>query len=389
MKITSVKPILLSAPYGTPGDTELKRAYPLGKRSAAFVLVGTDEGVTGLGETYSGVFVPELAAQLLEAFGEKIVGRDPFAVHEIRGMLTRYASYWGYTGFATNVISAVEIALWDLKGKALGVPVYELLGGARTEEIDLYASGGLDKSLGDLARELAGYVEAGFRAVKIRDRDFQIDFVRQSREAIGGDAELIVDANQSFSPRPAKFAQAIRYAERIAKYDVAFLEEPLAVDDVTGYRRMVERAPMPISGGETLNSAALFRERINGRAFDIVQPDASVIGGIAECLEVLTYAEMNGLTGVCHAWASAPCQAANVHAAFAAGSRLLEWAMPPNPLRAEMLLQPWRIENGRLHKPTAPGLGIGLSDELIKRFPYQKGTASPGPLPVLLRPNHG
>lgn len=143
---------------------------------------------------------------------------------------------------------------------------------------------------------------------------------------------------------------------------------------------------MPISGGETLNSAGLFRHHIEQRAFDIVQPDATVIGGIGECFEVLRDAELNGLAGVCRAWASAPCQAANAHAAFAAGSRLFEWAMPSNPLRVDLLVEPWRVIEGRLQKPTLPGLGIALTDEVIARYPYQKGTASPGPLPVLKEP---
>lgn len=378
MKIKSVKTVLLSAPYGTPQDTELKRFYPLGKRSAAFVLVEADDGLTGLGETYAGVFVPELVVQLVNLLGEKLVGHDPFPIPALQAMMTRFTSYWGHTGFAKNVISAIEIALWDLKGKALGVPVYDLLGGARVEEIDLYASGGLGKSLDALADELQGYVAEGFKTVKIRDRDFAVDPVKHSRGAIGANVELIVDTNQSFMPRPAKLAEALRYAQKIDEYDVLFLEEPLAVDDMAGYARMVERSPMPISGGETLNSAATFRQHIDARAFDIVQPDAAVIGGIGECLEVLRYAEANGLEGVCHAYAGAACQAANVHAAFAAGSRMIEWATPPNPLRTELFIDAWKIANGRLQKPTAPGLGIELTEEVMEKYAFIPGTNNPG-----------
>lgn len=378
MKIKSVKPVLLSAPYGTPQDTELKRFYPLGKRSAAFVIVESDEGVTGLGETYAGVFVPELAAQLVNLIGEKLVGLDPFGVPALHGMMTRFTSYWGHGGFAKNVISGIEIALWDLKGKAMGVPVYELLGGTRIEEIDLYASGGLGKSLDDLADELQGYVAARFKAVKIRDRDLAVAPVKRSREALGADVRLIVDTNQSFIPHPAKFAEALRYAQKIAEYDVMFLEEPLAVDDTVGYARMVERSPMPISGGETLNSAATFRQYIEAGAFDIVQPDAAVVGGIGECLEVLEYAQARGIEGVCHAYAGAACQAANVHAAFAAGCRMIEWATPPNPLRTELFVAPWEIVAGRLQKPTAPGLGIELTEELMEKYAFIPGTNNPG-----------
>lgn len=378
MKIKAIRPILLSAPYGAPDDDELKRFYPSGKRSASFVIVESDEGVTGLGETYAGVFVPELVVQLVNYLGERLIGFDAFDIPRLHSMMARATSYWGHGGFAKNVISAIEIALWDLKGKALRLPVCELLGGARVEEIDLYASGGLAKSGEALAEELRGYVAAGFKTVKIRDRDFAIDPVAQSREAIGPDVRLIVDTNQSFAPRPAKLAEALRYARRIAEYDVFFLEEPLDVDDFNGYRRLVEVSPMPISGGETINSVAVFRRHIEARAFDIVQPDAAVIGGIGECLEALREAEAQGLEGVCHAFAAAPCQAANVHAAFAAGSRLIEWAMPPNPLREELLAAPWKIADGRLQKPAAPGLGIELTEEVLRKYPYQPGTANPG-----------
>ncbi len=378
MKITAVKPILLSGEYGAPHETELRQHYPLGKRSAAFVQIETDAGIIGVGETYAGVFVPELAAQLIALIGEKLIGYDPLPIAQLHAMMTRYVSYWGYAGFAKNVISGIECALWDVKGKAFGVPVYELLGGARVDEIALYASGGTGKSLDDLADELKAYVAAGFTAVKIRDRDYDFEVVRRSRAAIGPDVAVIVDANHSFTPRPARLPEALRYAERLREYDVLFWEEPLAVGDFTGYQRLVAAGILPISGGETLNAAELFRQHIDARTFDIVQPDASVVGGIGECVEVLRYAEQRGLQGICHAWASSPCQAANVHAAFAAGSRLLEWAMPYNVLREAMLVEPWRIVNGKLQKPTAPGLGVKLTDEIQTRYAYLPGTASPG-----------
>lgn len=379
MKIRSITPVLLSAPYGTPQDAELlKKFYPLGKRSAAFVLVETDEGLTGLGETYAGVFVPELVVQLVNIIGEKLIGLNPLNVTQLQAMMTRFTSYWGYTGFAKNVISAIEIALWDLKGKYLNVPVYELLGGAKIEDIELYASGGLGKSLDDLADELKGYVSQGFKAVKIRDRDLEVLPVEKSREAIGGKTKLIVDTNQSFFPRPATYNEALRYARKIEEFDVLFLEEPLGVEDFNGYQRLVKNSPMPISGGETLNSAAVFRQHIQHRAFDIVQPDSTVIGGISECLQVLNEAHNFSLEAVCHAFGAAPCQSANVHAAFAAGCKMIEWATPPNPLRDDLLIEPWKIVDGHLQKPAVPGLGIQLTPEVQEKYAFIPGTNNPG-----------
>jgi L-alanine-DL-glutamate epimerase-like enolase superfamily enzyme len=270
------------------------------------------------------------------------------------------------------------MALWDLKGKAMGVPVYELLGGAKSDSLRLYASGGIDKAPDDLARELAGYVAAGFSAVKIRARWFQLDKVRISRKAIGHDVALIVDAAQSFQAQPYRFHEALRFAERLAEWDVAFLEEPLGVEDLEGHRLLAKRSPVPISGGETVTSAVELKRLLDDGVFHIAQPDAAVIGGIGECLDVLRHADYLGLKGVCHAWASAPAQAANIHAAFAAGSEMLEWAMPHNPLREALLSEPWRLCGGRLQRPTAPGLGVRLTEEALREFAYVPGSANPG-----------
>lgn len=379
MKIDRVRPVLLSAPYGTSKDAELlKQFYPLGLRSASFLAIDTDQGVSGLGECYAGVFVPELTVQLMEMIGKHLIGADPRNVVELKGMMTRFTSYWGCGGFAKNVISAFEIALWDLNGKLASQPVYELLGGAKVDSMELYASGGLGKELDDLAEELREYVADGFTAVKIRDRDFKLDPVTTSRDAIGPDVKLIVDTNQSFSPDPRKYDEALEYSRRIAEHDVMFLEEPLGVDDFDGYRKLVANASQPISGGETLNSAALFRRHIEDRAFNIVQPDASVIGGISECLEVLSTAFENDLDGICHAFGAAPARAANVHAAFAAGCSMIEWATPPNPLRDILNTEAPMIENGRLLPPTTPGLGVELTPEVEKEFAFVPGTNNPG-----------
>jgi len=378
MKITKVKPILLSAPYGANTDAELRRDYPLGKRSSAFVVIETDEGVTGVGETLVGFFVPEIAAQLIEHLGKKLVGRDPFAIAELQRGMRLETSFWTRSGLTKCVISALEIALYDLKGKALGVPAYELLGGAKIPKLRLYASGGINKPLDDLAAEMKSYADAGFKAVKIRARELQIDKVEVSRAALGPDVKLIVDMNQSFVQQPIGFVEAMRYAKEIARHDIFFLEEPLEVDDVDGYRQMVKYAPMPISGGETFSSAAEFQRHVELGCFHVVQPDATTVGGIGECFEVILNAQARGVDAIPHVWGAAPCVAANVHAAFAAGARMSEWPMLPNPLRDEMYIEPFEIKDGELQKPRLPGLGIQLTDELIEKYPYIPGTAHPG-----------
>jgi L-alanine-DL-glutamate epimerase-like enolase superfamily enzyme len=378
MKITKVEPILLSAPYGAANDAELRRDYPMGKRSSAFVRIETDEGVTGIGETLVGFFVPDIAAQLIAHLGKKLIGRNPFPIAELQRGMRLETSFWTRSGLTKCAISALEIALYDLKGKALGVPAYELLGGARIPHLRLYASGGINKPLGDLAAEMKSYVDAGFKAVKIRARELQIDKVEVSRGAIGPEVKLIVDMNQSFVQQPIGYVESLRYAREIARHDIFFLEEPLEVDDVDGYRRMVKDAPMPISGGETFSSAGEFQCHVNMGCFHIVQPDATTVGGIGECYEVIVHAQSCGVDAIPHVWGAGPCVAANVHAAFAAGARMSEWPMLLNPLREEMFVEPFEIKDGALQKPHLPGLGIQLTDELLEKYPYLPGTAHPG-----------
>jgi len=378
LKITRVRPVLVSAPYGANNDVELRRDYPSGKRSSAFVVIETDEGVTGVGETLVGFFVPEIAAQLIGHLGKKLVGRDPFAIAELQRGMRLETSFWTRSGLTKCVISALEIALYDLKGQALGVPAYELLGGAKIPKLRLYASGGINKPLDDLAAEMNSYVEMGFKAVKIRARELQVDKVEVTRAAIGPETKLIVDMNQSFVQQPIGFVEAMRYAREIAKHDIFFLEEPLEVDDVDGYRQMVKCSPMPISGGETFSSAAEFQRHVEVGCFHVVQPDATTVGGVGECYEVIAGAQSRGVDAIPHVWGAAPCVAANVHAAFAAGARMCEWPMLPNPLRDEMYLEPFVIKDGELQKPRLPGLGIQLTEQLIEKYPYLPGTAHPG-----------
>lgn len=378
MKITDVKPILLSAPYGTTQDTELRRDYPTGKRSSCFVMIETDEGITGIGETLVGFFVPEIAASLIEHIGKKLIGVDPFPIAKLQRGMRLETTFWTRSGLAKCAISAIEIALFDLKAKALNVPVYDLLGGARTDTLRLYASGGTNKPLKDLAAEMQSYKDAGYKAVKIRSRELQVDNVAISRETLGKDIKLIVDMNQSFVQRPIGFVEALEYARQIAEYDIFFLEEPLEVDDVEGYCEMVRYAPMPISGGETFSSAAEFQRHIDLKCFHIVQPDATTVGGIGECFETITYAQSKGIDAIPHVFGAGACVAANVHAAFAAGARMIEFPMLENPLRNEMYIEPWTIKDGELQKPTTPGLGIQITEDLLEKFRYEPGTAHPG-----------
>lgn len=378
MKITAVKPILVSAPYGTEKDKELRRDYPSGKRSSCFVLIDTDEGVTGIGETLVGFFAPDIAAALIEHFGKKLIGLDPFPIAELQRGMRLETTFWTRSGLAKCVISAIEIALYDLKGKALGVPVYDLLGGARTDALRVYASGGINKPLEDLAAEMSSYKEAGYKAVKIRARELQVDKVAVSREALGSEIKLIVDMNQSFVQRPIGFVEAMRYAREIAEYDIFFLEEPLEVDDVEGYCEMVKHAPMPISGGETFSSAAEFQRHVDLKCFHVVQPDATTVGGIGECFETIIYAQSRGIDAIPHVWGAGACVAANIHASFAAGARMTEFPMLENPLRDEMYIEPFVIKNGELQKPTLPGLGIQITEEFLEKFRYESGTAHPG-----------
>jgi L-alanine-DL-glutamate epimerase-like enolase superfamily enzyme len=254
MKITRVEGVLLSAPL-PPEHVVRWSGGEIAVAHAALVQIHTDAGLTGLGDTYAGGwFYPQAAKALLEHFEPLLLGEDPREVARIAHGLWARSLYWARVGAGVNAISAIENALWDLAGQAHGVPAWQLLGGLAHRSLPLYASGGLEKPREQTVTEMRGYLEQGFRAVKIRvatDLARAVEKVRLCRETLGPEIQLMVDAVMGSHPEPWSAKEAIRFARAIEPYDVAWLEEPCAAYDVEGHATVRRATSIPVSGGET------------------------------------------------------------------------------------------------------------------------------------------
>lgn len=378
MKITSVKALNVTVPF-QPEDQFHWSGGSLTEFSTTFVLVETDAGISGLGESYNGVFAPSITAAAIEHLAPLILGKDPLAVGAHVNRMYRSGLFWGRSGMAVGALSAIENALWDISGKAHDVPVYSLLGGPIHSSLTMYASGGLERPLDMTRREVAGYIDEGYRAMKIRigygaKRDEAK--VAAVREVIGNDVMLMVDAVQGHNPKPWSAAEAMPVVDALGQYGLTWFEEACGAYDYAGYARVRDRARMPISGGESSCMLYEFQNFFRLGALDFAQPDASHAGGILECLRIAAAADAVGARIAPHAWGSAPNLMANYHFAFACPNAFVaEFPTIANPLRTEMMTEPMQVQDGKLLPPTAPGLGVHLSTDILNRYPFREGSA--------------
>ncbi len=375
MRITDVRPVLLTHPYS---------AEPGGQRSACFVEVDTDAGITGVGETYAGVYVPEIAASIVELFRPLIVGLDPTSPEAVYRTAYRATSYFGRTGVTVMVLSGIENALWDIAGHALGVPVHTLLGGAVHDELPMYGSGGpFTMSIPELIAQAADTKRRGFRGFKMRVNFFryqpeiEADRLAAVREVLGGEMALAVDAVQNYNPKPWTVKEAARMLRMFEPFDLAWAEEMLPPFDPQPYAELRRATSTPISGGEGITTAVQFEQWLRAGAFDLAQPDATIVGGIGEARRVCEAAAARSIPVAVHVWGSAPTLAANIHLAFATPNCV--WVERPvlgNPLESELFVEPLIIRAGHVQAPSAPGLGIALTPEVREKYPFVPGSGS-------------
>lgn len=331
------------------------------------VQVDTDDGVTGYGLGV-GAMLPRgerAVAGLVEVFDEMLRGVDALA-HEYVSALLRQPKLLGKRGLETRVASMVDVALWDIKGKATGLPLYRLLGGAR-ESVPCYIAGGYyqsDKTIDDLAEEMAGYVELGAGAVKMKVGRLRPneDAVRVAavREAIGPGVDLLVDANGAYSP-----AEAARMARLLEEHQVFWFEEPVDSDDYAGNAVVAAASCVPVATGENEATVYGFRDLIAAGGVGILNPDAEIVGGVTEFMKIATLAQSAGIPIAPHGR-----QELHVHLACAAPTGIMaEYYRPSVDPLAEVLnpLQP-ELRDGRLWAPDRPGHGMQLDERAVERY---------------------
>jgi len=374
-KVTRVRSILLSSPYADADDPEIKECFPNGaKRTIGMVEVTLENGMTGLGEGYLAVFVPLVFTAIVDLCRPHVLGLDGLDIEGVVRRLRSLCDYWSLQGAARHVISAFEIALQDAKAKTWGVPVYDLLGGAKTESIEIYGSGGCCDAKEQFLRELDLLGSKGIRLYKIRS--VKRDIYRTAwvlDEAGKRGIKVGVDMCQNLADPPQAVTDVVAFVEavhRLTPYRMIFLEEAIGPDEPAGFKELRGRIDVPVYGGEIITTPKEMIERMKNGVYAAVQPDASVIGGISAVMQIFDAGRKYGTDVVVHAWGGAAAIMASYHAAFAAGGKLVEFPMLAFPLGAEMIGDQGRIEDGRLLCPTAPGLGLTLTPEMEARYAF-------------------
>jgi L-alanine-DL-glutamate epimerase-like enolase superfamily enzyme len=388
MKITGVRAMLLTAPI----PQEKQYTSDLGtvvSQSTAIVVIETDEGITGYGEAKG---TPIVMKDLVEHHLQPLlIGEDPTRVAYLwekmfNGSRLGLALYYGRSmavpeapGNLMCAISGVDVALWDISGKALGVPIYKLLGGAVRTRVRAYASGG-HGWLGEIGDQFLGYVEKGFTACKMRvggkDHPRMVAGsaarIKEAREAVGPDIEIMLDAHGSTG-----VTEAIKLARAVEQYDIAWYEEPVIYHNFPGMAEVRRATSIPIATGEDLYGRHAFRDLGLARAADIWQPDAAMAGGITELVRIAGLASSMEVQLAPHCWGSAFLWAASLQLAGALPVYyIFEFGQAYSPLLYELVTTPVRVEkDGYVEIPTGPGLGVEIIPDAERRFPFDPHAA--------------
>ncbi|HET6384610.1 MAG TPA: mandelate racemase/muconate lactonizing enzyme family protein [Armatimonadota bacterium] len=380
MQVTDVRCRLVHCPI--PPDQRSHTAAGLRlARQTAIVEVDTDEGITGIGSVPSPYDLRVTREIIENVLAPSLAGADPFATEYIWHMLyeTEVSRTLGTRGIGVAALSAIDIALWDIKGKALNVPVYALLGGAVAERFRVYASAiPWTQSPEQAVEEAELQVHQGYSALKLKfGGDLQRDFetLEAVRYAVGDDVELMVDAEMTYPPNIA-----IRVARVLEEMDVFWFEEPMVVDDLDAYRRLASATDVRLALGRSLSTRHQFKDFVLNDAVQALQADVARAGGFTEVRKIVDMASCFNLMWSPHTIGDIITTVANLHlAATCLHTPFLEFDVTYNPLMTNLLRSPIRQEEGVIYIPDGPGLGIEIDDTFIDGFPYQ-GEPAIGPV---------
>ena len=370
MAIDSVEVINLRFEY--PGAGLLCAEGYTNARLTSLVLVSCDDGLVGLGSAYTH---PDLLRLIVEQhLAPFLIGADPTDVERLWSEMYGLTRWYGRKGVAMSAIGAVDMALWDIRAKRLGQPLYQTLGGTRPE-VDAYASALLwQDDLAELKAEAERHCAAGFSTMKMRlgrGPDYDRAAVSAVKSAIGPDRRVAVDGTHQY-----RLDEATEFAGFLADHDVAWFEEPFPPEDIDTYAALCRTGLIPVAAGENEFGTQGFAELLRCGAVDIAQPDASRTGGITEAVRIGELAAASGTPVITHTWNDAVALLANAHVvAAAATGRMVEVDRTGNPFIDSLGVRPLRFEGGRLLLPDAPGLGIELDPEVIERYRVPAGSS--------------
>ncbi|MFH5776000.1 mandelate racemase/muconate lactonizing enzyme family protein [Paracoccus sp. NGMCC 1.201697] len=373
MKIAAIRTHLLEHRLDVPFESASMR---FDRRAHVLVEVECDDGTVGWGECL-GPARPNAA--VVAAYAPWLIGQDPLATERHWATLYNALRDQGQRGLTITALSGLDMALWDIKGKALGVPVSTLLGGRWRDSVRAYATGsfkrdGVDR-VEDNATEMAQRRAEGFHACKIKigfDPAEDLRVIHAVREAIGPDMRLMIDANHGYT-----VSEAIRVGRAAAEYDIDWFEEPVVPEQLSAYAEVRAGQPIPVAGGETWHTRWGMWPAIQSRAVDILQPDIAGCGGLSEAMKIAALASLHGVRIVPHVWGTGVHIAAALQ--FMAAQvpdpvrvnpvePIMEFDRTHNPFRQAVLKTPIEAVKGLVAIPSAPGLGIEINRDALAEF---------------------
>jgi galactonate dehydratase len=365
VKITDVETFVMGTPW----------------RDLTFVRVTTDEGLTGVGETRMLGHTEALKGYLTEAVPRHVLGADPFDIEALVQRMKR-GDYGRPGEIMMSGIACVEMACWDIVGKALGQPVWRLLGGKVRDRVKAYANGWytVERTPEEFHAAARRVVDRGYRALKFdpfgpgqweldsRERTRSVELVEAVRDAVGPDVEILVEMHGRFAP-----AEAVRIARSLAKFDPSWLEEPVPPENLKALAKVAEQVDAPVATGERIHDRAEFRELFELQAADVIQPDIGHLGGILETRKLAATAETHFVLVAPHNVGGPVLTMANLHLAactpnFKIQEHFNDFA-DEHVKQAAPGLPP--VEDGYFTLPTAPGLGVELDTDFVAEHPFQ------------------
>lgn len=371
MKIRSVEAIPLA--YPEPNDFGATRHVCLAR-------ITTDEGAVGWGEAISQFEEASVATKaIIEGMSDDVVGRNPLHVDAIGHSLKQRAWWYGYGGgIASNAIAAIDIALWDLKGRILGVSVLDLLGGPVRERLPAIASAHAHhSSIPAMVEEAQGWLSSGLQGVKVGfgkrgdahlgyEHDRDVEYMRAMRDGLGGDKQIMIDCGIAVQ---WDVSTAVRRVQAFDEFDLAWIEEPLGAWDPEGYRTLRDKTTSLIAYGEKEWTLDGFERVLDTGTVDVVGVDPARAEGITGFRRVADRCLAHGRQANAHAWSTGISTAAALAVSFSSPAcKLFEMKPLRNPMQHDLVAQPIVHTDGWMTPPEGPGLGLHVIDEVVDAY---------------------
>ncbi len=373
IKIAQVRGFSLSSPYGSGKNLGQQK----GVKSIGFVEVITESGVKGLGETYAGVYSPELVGPVVQFLSGFVEGRlvgDEAIIQNLAEI-----PFIGRNGLLRSIASAIDIAIWDLRGKILGKPIYQLLTESSKNSVNVYASSGsATLSPEEIVKDVNSVLNDGHTAYKMRVgyQDWASDLKRvEVARKIMSDKDIMVDAIMGTLRPPWNAATAINRAKDLEMYNLRWIEEPVFPDNISELVEVRQGSKTPIAAGEAYSGWGEYQNVITAHAVDVLQFDATHSGGITACMSLANESKIHKLDSAVHVWGSAVAISANASISVGCPDiSFLEIPMVHLDITQDMWIEAPSIKNGICRISDVPGLGVELSEDIKNKYKLVPGS---------------